>query len=244
MKNLHFKGYAVELTVVHVNDEEFDSIQNEEVDSYEVRDEMNAIHSLYNILPEEGTFFDENDNEVEVRFVTLYVSNIGEPSGKLYDISFDDLADGGFAEHIDLKEWDGIQSKLINAKQFVKDEDDQVVLSDHDIKETLEREICGNDLEDIEILVSVVSVEKGYWEIEIPEGFDLNKPITIGTHEIEYSGHQVGAFIMQYNNEKLLLDTLTSELDSSDTKSTVIFGMTDIEYDEGRLMSDEIDEIG
>lgn len=246
MKNLHFKGYAVELTVVHINDEELDSIHNGEVDSHDVRDEMKAIHSFYNILPEEGTFFDENDNEVKVNFVTLRCSNIGEPTGKLYPTGFDDIADG-FLEHVDSsEEWDEIQTKLINAKQFVKDENDQAVLSDPDIEKTIKREIFRNDLEDIEILVSVVSVEKGYWEIEIPEGFDLNKPITIGTHEIEYSGHQVGVFIMQYNNEKLLFDSLTSELESSgsETKSTVIFAMTDIEYDNGSLVSREINEIG
>jgi hypothetical protein len=257
MKSLHFKGHAVELTIVHVNDEELDSIHNGEVDSHEVRDEMNAIHSLYNILPEEGIFFDENDNEVEVNFVTLYCSKIGEPFEKVSELLFDDmagfLADFGViygdAMAIAMAQEGGIgveiQAKLINAKQFLdNDEDDDIVLSDPDIEKTIERVICGKDLEDIEILVSVISVEKGYWKIEIPEGFDLNKPITIGTYEIECSGQQVGAFIMQYNNEKILLDTLTSELDSSETKSTVIVAMTDIEYDKGFLESVEINEIG
>lgn len=243
MKSLYFKGYAAEVTVVNVDEEEFDSIQNEEVDSYEVRDEMNAIHPLYNILVEEGTFLDENDNEVEVNFIPLYCSNIGEPIENLYPLSFDELAEGFLAD-VDIEEWDEIQTKLINAKQFVKNEDDEIVLSDPDIKKTMQNMMCVDDLEGIETLVSVVSIEKGYWEIEIPEGFDLNKPIAIGTYEIEYSGQQIGAIIMQYNNEKLLLETLINDVDTSQTKSTVILTMTDIEYNEGRLMSDELDEIG
>lgn len=242
MKKLYFRGKAVELTVVNVDDEELERINEASVEVDEIRDEMNQVYSLYNILPEEGTFVDENDEEVAIEFVTIYASNIGEPLGKLYDYTFDDLAEG-FAAHIDIEEWDSVQSKLVEKKHFV-DNDGEVVLSDAKIKETFTNAFCAEDLEDINQLVSVISVEDGVWEIELPEEFDTDQPVAIGTHEIEYNGFQIGAFVMQYNNEKLLLDELTSELESSDTEGTEVLVMTEIEYNEeaGRLMSEEIEE--
>ncbi len=244
MKKLFFKGKAIELNVVNVSDDEFESINDGEVDVEEIRDEMDVIYTLYNIIPEEGEFLDEDDNPVEIDTTTLYGSNIGEPLGDLYNYTYDDLS-WGFESHIEDEgeKVEEAQVKLVENKQFI-DEDGELILVDSEIKKLFQRRMAtSTDLYDVEQLVSVVSTEEGYWEIEIPEGFDLSKRITICTHEIEHKGIEAGLIILQYNNGKLLTDELVIELDSSETEETEVFSMTEIEYDGTRLMSEEIDEI-
>jgi hypothetical protein len=243
MKKLYFKGQLIELNVSSIDEGILDGIRDGEYDSYDVRDEMPNIYMKYNVSLDNGVFLDEDDNIVDINYITMYASNIGEPLLK-FDSSYLDV--GGLIEAIASSysedEFDKIYDELDDSEQFQNDK-----CLDSNIIEMFNSEFAMHEddaSEYFEVLASVKSTEKGFTEIVIPEEFDTSLPMTIATHEIEITGEQMGVLIMQYNKGKLLVSPIEVELESSETISTEIYYMSDIEDNgEGRLCSDDFEEI-
>jgi len=245
MGQLNYEGRIAELNVSSVTEDELEGIRDGDFESDEIRDEMNNIHMCYNVIMDEGKFLDENDDEVEINYSTIYCSNIGEPLLRCSQWGFDmviEMVSDAYGED----GFDAVYDTLKGNGQF--DEDLNVI--DEDIIEKLNRffTVYGSsededDEEFIENVASVISTEKGDLSIEIPDSFDMSKPITIGTHEVEMNGYQIGVFIMQFNNGKLLFEQIDPELDSSTTKGTDIYYMANVEDDDGRMLSDDFDEV-
>jgi hypothetical protein len=242
-KKLYFKGHLIELNVSSIDEDSLEGIRDGDYDSYDVRDEMPNIYMKYNVSLDNGVFLDEDDNVVKVNYITMYASNIGEPLLK-FDSSSLDV--GGLIETIASSysedEFDKIFDALDDSEQFKSDR-----CLDSNIIEIFNAEFAmhkDDASDEFEVLASVKTTEKGFAEIVIPEGFDTKLPMSIATHEIEFTGEQMGLLIMQYNNGKLLVSPLEVELESSDTISTEIYYMEDIEDNGcGRLCSDNFDEI-
>lgn len=240
MKKLEFKGNVIELNVCLASYDELESIKDGDYDSDYIRDEMGGnIFTQYNIeLTSGGVFIDDNNNIIKLKHLPIYCSNIGEPL-----LSLNEIDTLGIIEAISElygDDFDSVYDKISNNGQF-----ENMKCIDNDLLEIFRRAISVNvDGSDIENLVSVKNIENGIFDIIIPEGFDINLPMCIGTHEIEFTGEQIGTVIMQYNNGKILASQLEIELDSSTTESSSIYVMTELEVDDdGRIMSDEFDEI-
>lgn len=238
MKKLYFKGSLIELNVSSIDEDDLEGFREGDYDSDDIRDgDMENIFNQYNVELESGIFKDEDDNIVDIKFIPIYCSNIGEPLLELKELWSDDIIET-ISDSYGEDGFDTVYEELSNNGQF-KDG----TFIDPVLLETFRDMISVNEGEP-DILVSSKSIEDGDGEIIIPDEFDKSKPICIGTHEIEFTGDQIGTVIMQYNNGKLLVRPLEFELESSTTEYTDIYYMVGIEVNSnGRIMSEDFDQI-
>lgn len=232
MTKLFFKGYLAEICIFSADEDEVERINEQDYGIEDIRDKLKNIYSFYNIITNEGIFQDENDIVLTLKHSSVHCSNIGEPLlnvDRFYgDSLMEDVSDSYGAE-----EFYSVYNVLNQNSQF-----DDKYITDQKIDNQMRSLFCIGDDVLIENVVSVITIEKGLVEISIPEKFDINKPITIVSHEIECKNIHVGQFLTQFNNGKLLMEPLEINLHSSVTKTNDIYYMSRIEIEEGRIVGD------
>ena len=236
MGKIYFSGRIAELNVSSINDEELELIQDGECDSDVVRDEMTNIFMCYNAIVGEGEFIDEEDDEIDVDFMPIYCSNIGEPALDTTTFYGEDIIDH-FADVLGGDSYDEFFEKLKNNGQF--NEDMEII--DPELVSVLKSaySVHGEDSEDIEHLASVVSIEKGDLYYDVSEEIDVEDHFLIGTHEIEDTGTQIAVIIIQCVDGKIKMEELEPELDSSSTQYTTVYYMNDVSTEEGHRFTFE-----